>query len=319
MKGRNPTFYTLVGSALLAISGAYISGYDMAADWGKVDSAAKLIAFLLTNPKLGLVVGVVLFVIGGIAAHYREKDTSAENDNLKSKVFTLENTLASSNRDLESANKKIQNLLSDGRELKEENFRLHEKKVETWLKGLCKYIDLDNTSRVSIYYVDNEHFKLLSRKSPNPLLSKFNPKLYKLEKGVLSLAWQLGKHVDDDVPEEDGKYSDHMKSKYGYTDDELAEIRMRSLFIMGLAIIDADDNIGVIVFESEKKNAFSKEKIENVEKYCNDFQSYLCGFIRDSRRYEVLALQDSASRNKVIHEKKINADKVILEQFEVKL
>lgn len=314
---RNPTFYSLVGSALLALSGAYVSGYELSTEFSAVDSVAKFIAFVLTNPKLGLILGAILFIIGGISAHFRDKALANENGMLKSKVFTLETTLSSNYSAVMAAEDKIKNLLSDGRQLKEDNFKLHENMVQTWLKGLCKHIDLDCKSRVTIYYVNNNSFKLLSRNSANPLLRKFIPKEYRIDKGAISFAWQYGKHIDADIPLNDEERLEHMKVKYGYDDEELAGFKMKSLFILGLAIVDADDNVGVIAFESEGKDIFDEAKVNAVEKYCSDFQSYLCGFIRDSIRYEALAFQDSATRAKSIHDLGINADQDILQQFEV--
>ncbi|EID0697600.1 hypothetical protein LA277_002722 [Vibrio parahaemolyticus] len=313
-KERNHNGYNLAGTTCLSIGCAYVSGYEWSTALASVDSAAKLIAFGLTSPPIGIGVGILFLIVGGTSSHYQQKDLVEENENLKKKNITLSSTQS----EVKKLQGDIQRLLGDGRILKEENYRLHEKQVETWLKGLCKYIGLDSDSRVSIYYVNDGSFKLLARKSPNPLLSKFNPKVYALDKGVISLSWQKGEFKDDEIPLGEADYVQYMSDKYNYDEEHLNEIKMKSRFMLGLAIVDADENIGVILFESINNQAFNDEKIASVKKYCQDFQSYLCGFVRDCIRYERDAIRDVASRSQALQAESKKTDIELIRQLEVR-
>lgn len=64
---------------------------------------------------------------------------------------------------------------------------------------------------------------------------------------------------------------------------------------------------GVIVFETIKTNRFKEQKIREIKKYCNDYQRYLCSFIRDG-----ISLDKSA---KVIMTKNSNTERDFLSLF----
>ncbi|MGY5677498.1 hypothetical protein [Vibrio cincinnatiensis] len=291
-QNRNPNFYTLLGTVFFSLGCAFVSGYNHEEAAKALDVWAQKIAYLLTNPVLGILVGIGLLIIGGFASHYRQKELDRQvgaerqaKDLLQEKLFRTSNTLTKQIAINATLTERISEHSSDAEYLKEENSRLHDKQVSTWLKGLCKYIGMDCASRVSIYFVNGESFEILARNSPNPLLGKFTPKTYKLEKGVISLSWQYGEYLDDKIPEDDDKYSEYMGEVYGFDGEHLAAINMKSRFMLGVAIVDADVKIGVILFEGLKKDSFNTDMIESIKKYCMDFQSYLCGFVKESIRY----------------------------------
>ncbi|HDZ8838378.1 TPA: hypothetical protein RUW99_004281 [Aeromonas veronii] len=294
---RNPNLHTVLGTIILSLGCAFVGNYNYSSAYSTINSAATLISFILTNPYVGIVIGAILMIIGAISNHFIQSKLQNENNNLKNENRGLQEQLS----ELNSLREKISEYQEDGHQLKVENYKLHEKQVETWLKGICKHIELDYESRVSIYYKDGNVFKLLARNSSNPLLKQFRRKDYPIECGVISKAWQYGYYADDNIPEDFDAYIEYMCKKYQYAEEVLYSIQMKSCTILGLAIVDADENIGVILFESKEQNAFEKGTIEAIKKYCSDFQSHLSGFVRDCKVYERLARTERTAENTLTH------------------
>lgn len=297
IKKRNANFYTAAGGFLLSVGCAYVGNYSFATEFGRVQSAATFIAFVLTNPHLGIIFGGLFMAVGAGSNHLMQGELSAENENLKSDNLKLEAQLSA----IPLLEQNISKYQEDGLQLKVENYKLHEKQVETWLKGICKHIDLDYESRVSIYYKDDEVFKLLARNSSNPLLKQFSRKDYPLDLGIVSKAWQYGKYEDKYIPEDHDAYMEYMQKKYHYSEEALYSIKMKSRTMLGLSIVDADDSIGVVLFESKMKNAFDDDTVGAMERYCKDFQSYLAGFVRDCKVYEKRARPERTVENAQTH------------------
>lgn len=297
IRQRNANFYTVSGGILLSVGCAYVGNYNFDIESAKITSVATFIAFSLTNPQLGIFLGGLFMAVGAGSSHLVQKDLDNVNNSLKTKNSKLEQQLV----EVPALKQKISKYQEDCLQLKMENYKLHEKQVETWLKGICKHIDLNYESRVSIYYKDDEVFKLLARNSSNPLLKQFSRKDYPLDLGIISKAWQYGKYEDNKIPENEDAYIEYMQKKYQYTEEILYNIRMKSRTMLGLSIVDADDSIGVILFESSEKSAFDEKTVETMEKYCKDFQSYLASFVRDCKVYEKQARPERIIENAQMH------------------
>ena len=61
---------------------------------------------------------------------------------------------------------------------------------------------------------------------------------------------------------------------------------MKSCRLYAKAIIDAGDNIGVIVFESISDKFLENLDINNLRMHCEAQQSQLAKFVRDGLRYD---------------------------------
>lgn len=77
-----------------------------------------------------------------------------------------------------------------------------------------------------------------------------------------------------------------MIDNYGYTREILESINMKSCQYFAIAITEADDNIGVILFESEIKDNFTQQVKVQIREYCNAYQSHLCRFVKDGLKYD---------------------------------
>ena len=98
-----------------------------------------------------------------------------------------------------------------------------------------------------------------------------------------------------------------MEKNYGYDKVKIDTLQMKSCRFIALSINEADTHIGVIVFESVLSNHFKQQKINQINEYCKEYQSYMCDFIRDG-----IKLDKSA---KVASSRTLNTDKEFLSQF----
>ena len=221
-------------------------------------------------------VGIPSLICGGLGIYRDQSRLESDNAGLKeenSKV--LEGALNASQEDCQN--------------LRSEIYQIHQKLVETWLKGIFKQIGFDTYSRASVYYENLEDFYLLARYSLNPKLAKKHKLKFGLDQGVISKAWQHGEHIERESPEyknSSDAYIKYMIKNYGYSQEELSVIGMKSCRYFALSITEADENIGVILFESENNEAFNDETLGNIRNYCEDYQSHLCSFVKDGVLYD---------------------------------
>ena len=284
-------FYSLLtsfGTILLTLGGAFVGSYKHDEALAAVNGVASSITYLISNPYLALVIGAPSLLIGGLGIYRDQRNLEKENKELRIKNDQVDLIRSS----LNSSQEETENLKSD-------IYFIHQKLVETWLKGISKQIKLDTYSRVTIYFENEGSFTLLARHSSNPKLAKKHKLKFELNQGVISKAWQHGESIEKGSPsyEDDSeKYIEYMSRKYHYTREQLVDINMKSCLYFALAITEADDNIGVILFESEKSDNFNDNMMNTVRDYCSDYQSHLCGFVRDGLLYDRSALIEAKSK-----------------------
>jgi hypothetical protein len=274
------SYLTTFGTVLLSIGCAFVGSYDNKIAWAKVtgNGAAEFIAYILTNPFVALVISIPFLIFSEIISNYRKKELEENNKNLEEgnvSIPTLKEKIDKSQEDLQA--------------LRSDIYELHQNHVRTWLKGIFKQIDFNTYVRASVYYENLDSFSLLARYSLNPALAKSHKQKFKLNQGVISQAWQHGEHLDNESLSYDSnpdKYNAYMMKKYKYSLEQLNEINMKSCTFFGLSITQADENIGVILFESLNADAFSPETIDKIKDYCHHFESHLCSFVRDGIGYD---------------------------------
>lgn len=285
------SFYNIsasVGTIFLTLGGAYASSYKNTEEFNSVAGPLSFLSYIITNPYFYLAAGSIALIFGALGIYRDQNNLENENSILRKEnkeTKLLESSLNSSQEEVE--------------QLKSNIYHIHQKLVETWLKGLAKQIELDTHSRVTIYYENNEAFTLLARYSSNPKLAKKHKMKFGLNQGVISNAWEHGEFLEESSPLYSGgndEYNEYMSKKYKYSAKELNAISMKSCRYFALSITEADDNIGVILFESEKSEAFPEEKRKNIRDYCTDYQSHLCSFVRDGLLYDRSALVESKSK-----------------------
>lgn len=276
------SFSASIGAIFFGLGCAYVGSYDHTAAWAVVKHStsftASFIAYVLSNPNVALAVGIPATLFGGIGMHIKMTNLASKNTDLEDKLKVIP--------ELES---KIESEQIDSQNLKSEIYRVHQELVATWLKGIAKQVGLDSNSRVSIYYEFGESFYLLSRYSLNPKLAKSHKQKFSLNHGVISLAWQHGEYAEDNSPEyqfSNENYIQYMMDKYDYHREVIELINMKSCQYFALAITEAGDNIGVILFESEIKGNISDKTKDEIRDYCTDYQSHLCRFVKQGIKYD---------------------------------
>lgn len=101
---------------------------------------------------------------------------------------------------------------------------------------------------------------------------------------------QHGVHVDIDkctpYSEDSDEYKSYMHRVYGYDETKVDALCLKSCSFVAIAISEADKPIGVIVIESERKKAFSSQKVNQITSYCSTYQSYMVDFIKSAIRLD---------------------------------
>ena len=182
---------------------------------------------------------------------------------------------------MDAAQEQVQDLAS---QLQRLNIDL----VQTWLKSLSNNFGLDTNDRITVYYEYGRAFFLLARYSKNPEFRRVHRQKFPIDEGVISQAWQHEECVETECPEanEHQAYEDFLVEKYGYKREKPHSFNMKSCRLYAKAIIDAGDNIGVIVFESISDKFLENLDIKNLRMHCEAQQSQLAKFVRDGLRYD---------------------------------
>lgn len=268
-----------LGSAIVSIASSFVAAYSHSSEWSSASGFWGVILFFFKNPVVWLFIGGLLIVYGG-------KGTYSDLENLK-----LENDrLSEENSKIERLSEKVNSLSEDSALLQNELSELQMKLVVTWLKGCSRQLNLNTNCRTTIYYYIDKHFYVLARHSQNPQLEEIHTQKFSRDHGVISKAWQHKSCIDiEDIPiysDAPEKYIEYMSDKYGYAEERTTALTMKSCQYIAFSIVDADRNIGVIVFESNKAKNWNSQKVTQIKKYCEEYQGYLADFIRGGIKYD---------------------------------
>jgi len=264
---------TSVGTIVFGLSCAFISSYEPIVTWSQFQGISGFIYFFISNPIIGMFVGVPMLIVGAIGTYKDQNKQNKEIDKLK-----VENS------ELPKIKSKVNAIQEELEAFKSKVIESHLDLVANWLKGLDKILKLDNNDRVTIYYENKEEFYLLQRHSRNPKYKKVHRQKFPLNQGVISKAFEDGEYLEilcpsiDDSPD---LYKQFLQDTYEYESDKIDKLTMNSCRYLSLAIIEADIHVGVIVFESTSKNFFDTDKAKKIKGYCKDHQGQLSKFVRD--------------------------------------
>ncbi|MDX7827490.1 hypothetical protein SJR89_10285 [Aeromonas caviae] len=299
-----------IGTIFLSLGCAFVGSYVIKTEWDELEGFLGFTKFILLNPWGYILVGIILFFVGALGIYEDQSEMAADikklnNDNseLKANKTSFER---SKEDEIQELKIKVDRSQEEAQLHRSKVSEIHSSLVESWLKGIAKSIDLDTHSRVSIYHEDDESFSILARYSQNPALSKMHKQRFALNQGVISQSWEHGRWYECEAPSyttDKGEYNKYMMARYKYTQEELDAIKMKSCRYFGLAIVDVDDHIGVILFESTKQENFSEDVQESIISYCDKYQSHLCAFVRNGRNYD-----KASSRNH--HNSQVNIEDI---------
>ncbi len=269
-------FYILsasVGTILLTLGGAYAGGFEWETEWGCVSGFWPCSNLIVFNPFTYLILGASFLLFGGIGTY---RDQRYQQDRI--------DTLEKNNAELDSLKRMLNSSQEDIQLQKAKMLELNFDLVITWMKGAFKALDLTSNDRITIYYEYDGVFSLLARYSSNPTYKVIHRQKFPLNQGVISRAWQHGSYIERGCPswEQPDEYKRFMVDTYGYEVDKIDLLTMKSCRYLAKAIVDADDHIGVIVFESSDSAFFDVEnREEQILAYCEGSQGQLSKFVRD--------------------------------------
>lgn len=236
------------------------------------DTLTNKILVNVFNNWVLLIVGFVVFLFGTIMSHNDSKKLKEENKKLQD-LENLKDRLNFSKEENEALSSKLQ--------------KMHDELVRNWLKTLYNNLNLTSYERFSIYFVHKEEFTLLARYSSNPKIQKIRNQKFPLNTGVISLCWQHGEYKEDTCPdfeENAEEYYKYMEEKYSYNKEKIDRLTMKSNKYFGVSIKEADDTVGVVLYESYKLN--DKENFDTnsdkIRRYCKRYESYLSKFVKDA-------------------------------------
>lgn len=285
---------TFLGVILIAIGGDFSNNYDECKIlWDK----NNFFYAVITNNWVILFMGAIFGGFGIYGTAQDNKQLKLDNDTLKKENF------------------KIDNLKDNLNITREENERLqgnirekHEEVVKTWLKMISIDCKLTTFERLTIYYEDNGEFTLLSRYSQNKSYDKVHNQKFPLDKGVISKSWQHNDYKEEKSPlfiDDNSSYYEYMTRIYDYDQTKLETINMKSDKYYGLAIQEADENIGVLLYEkiSQSDSADFVTKCTDIRRNHNKYQSYLTKYVKDAillDRVKNVAYQSKSIENEVL-------------------
>lgn len=156
------------------------------------------------------------------------------------------------------------------------------------LYGLYKNLGLGVTERVSLYKLEIDMFSCIGRYSDNELFNHKPNRLYLKSQGVIAKAWETGSHEDTDAPDPEQNLNNwitYNKEKYGYSEEHLQDIQMKSRAFSGIRLNNSQNKIvGVLIFESIKqsglplskiKKTFNKHEIERLCALIDSLESHI--------------------------------------------
>lgn len=309
----NNSISTALSTISLSLGCAFVSSYTHSEFFEKVKLDKFVLfnffAYILSNPYVYIIVGAVILFLSEYGNHLKKNDIINENNDFKEKDITSTKKI----EDLRIENEGLKSAINSEQELSQvlrvKICDVHVKQITTWLKGVFKQMELTPEERVSIYFVVNKEFHILDRYSSNPNYKEIHKQRFSLNQGVISKTWQKGSHHELGSPEfsvnNDG-YQRYMMQNYGFSENEITSLNMKSCRLLGVAINDADENIGVILFESTSGDSLSLAYAQKILEYCKNYQSHLCGFVKDSIIYN-----EELEKNKAILNS--NTDREVLD------
>lgn len=155
------------------------------------------------------------------------------------------------------------------------------KLFSNYIYGLYLNLKLGTNERVSLYKLDLEKYSCIGRFSENEIYKGRPNRLYPKHQGCIAKAWEVGSVEDADSPDPESdwaKYVDHHTKKYGYSEEELKVLRMKSRSFFGIRIRNEQKKVmAVLMFESTLPNGLPFGKIKKLLN--ENEQKKLCSLI----------------------------------------
>ncbi|WP_419234068.1 hypothetical protein [Aliarcobacter cryaerophilus] len=265
----------IIGTGCLAISGAFGNNWD---DTIKIWVDKNYLSAIFSAKSLYFILGIIFYGLGTFLSNKENKELFQENKQLKEE-----------NKKIENLKDKIDLIENEKFELNSTIIDKHQELVRTWLKSVTIELNLGTNERLTIYYENNEEFTLLARFSPNDKYKKIHKQKFPLDKGVISKAFEEIECIEKDSPifeDEAEKYYIYMTDKYKFSRNEIETITMKSNELFGLAIKNADDSIGVLLYEGLGKISEFDINCAKIREHYKKYSDYFKNFIIDAKNLD---------------------------------
>lgn len=277
----------VIATAILGIAAAWTTSKGLEQYEIYFEFSFLALLEIFKTPITYVFISLVIYIISKGYQWLDNQKLLNDNKELISSNYELENRLRNASEDIDEFKSKIKSL--------------YKELIRTWLRSSLKALNLfEPCCRVTLYYFKKNNFYYVGRYSVNPENSKENTLKFELNGGVISQAWRKQIHKDVICPEFDESnsepYISYVTSTYDFTREKVQSLGMKSCQYYARRIDDTSEPIGVIVFESSKKNKFTERQIKRVESYCAEHESNLVSYIRYIRD------NDHASSNSISKE-----------------
>lgn len=265
---------TILGATLMALAGDFAYKYSEAVLL--CDKQDNCYFPYIFNDWVCLVLGIIIGITGLVGTASDSKELKSNNEILKKE-----------NRKLKKVESDLNNAQEDYSKLFDRLHQKHSDVVKTWLKMISTEIKLTTYERLTIYYEHTEEFTLLSRFSQNKQFNKIHSQKFPLNEGVISKSWQHNSYKEEKSPlfhDEEEEYYTYMEKEYGYKRERLSEITMKCDRFFGIAIQEADDSIGVLLYEkiSQEGDTDFNDKCDKLIAQSQKYESYLTKYVHDA-------------------------------------
>jgi hypothetical protein len=142
------------------------------------------------------------------------------------------------------------------------------KLFSNYLYSLSVKLQLGTNERISLYKRDLERYSCIGRFSDHGSYNVKAKRFYPANQGCIAKAWQVGSVTEgaSPCPETDwAKYVEYHVKKYGFTEAELNELRMKSRSYFGVRLQNPQNEIvAVLMLESTSASGLPFSKINKV-------------------------------------------------------
>ncbi|KAB0549784.1 hypothetical protein F7R01_00740 [Pseudomonas argentinensis] len=291
--------FNVTGTALFALGGAFAGNYNMQESWRAADGASAVIGFLLTNPYLAIIFGILLALAGGYGIY---KDQNRLQSRLESQVADQHKLELDHTNSIIELSAKIEVEQNRGTQLradldtslhelervKSRLLELHKELIQNSLKHASIHLSFGTFERITLFNEYQEELHVIGRYSQNPIYNKVARKKFSVNQGIIGIAWRHNSFEEQHCPDgldDDQKYCAYICEKYHMHESDVNRLRMKSCRYMAFAVMSAGSHKGVIVFESIDPGFFQKrvDLKADISKYFYEYQGMYAAYIQESQ------------------------------------
>ena len=285
-------------TATLALSWglAFAPNYQWGVAWQSVQCRSTFLLFCLANPFLKIGYGFVCLVVEST----RRRSERRELREKRTELARVKQALAETESQKRNLREEVNESQETSRILTERVFFLQKTIEESWMKWAMNRLGIGRCERITLFYIKDSSLHAFANFSFDPIWNEMRTRTCCIGSCIPSQAARQRVLIDLKCPchlDDKAAYSSYLMEIYGYSEEEIEKIRMKSCRFVSLAITDRDVTIGVILFESTSPHSFTQDVADRITHYCSEQQSYLCGFVNERLDYEKAEEQRSVDEH----------------------